>query len=424
MSVAERTTLTRETLLDYFVQAFTPRQQWLVGIEMEKMAREASSGRPLPYDAEGASVRGLLEYLLGELGGDPVYEGNQLIGLDGGWGAISLEPGGQVEWSSRPAESLGELSRDLEAYLAVTRRAVSALGVTWLDVAVDPVHPVDRMAWMPKARYKIMRPYMGARGRLSHRMMTQTASIQCAFDFESERDWTRKFRAGVLLAPITVAMFANSTEVDGGDSGYRSYRQAIWRETAPERCGIPAVVFEPGFGLESWVDWVCLVPSMFRYRCRGLVPAGGVPFSELLAKKGCDALKAEDWELHLSSVFTEVRSYAYIEVRSADLQPDHLIIAVPTFWTGVLYDEPSLDEALEIGSAWDSHEQWLAAMDSAARDGLNGVAGGRPMRELSVRALELSSAGLRRAVPCAGDPDGSVKPLAELAGHLEVEPAL
>jgi len=411
----------RGALLDYFVDACKPRERWLVGMEMEKIGRHRVTGEPLPYDGARPSIRSVLEQLRETAQGLPVYEGNHLIGLDGDWGSVSLEPGGQVEWSSRPAPGLERLAADLDRHLARMQETGERLGVEWLDVAVDPVHPVERMEWMPKARYKIMRPYMGARGRLSHRMMTQTASIQCAFDFESPADWARKFRAAVLMAPVSVALFANSGRVDDRESGYRSYRQAIWRETAPERTGLPAVPFQPGFDVERWVDWILEVPSMFRSRCRGLIPAGGVPFSELMERTGCDALRAEDWELHLSSIFTEVRSYTYIEVRSADLQPDHRIMTVPTFWTGLLYDESSLGRALELGAPWDGHERWYEAMESAARDGVDAVVRGTAIRETAREALRVSAAGLRAATPCVDDPTRARARLTELADHVGID---
>jgi glutamate--cysteine ligase len=421
MGSAECGLLTRDDLVRYFEGAFKPRADWLIGMETERMARIPGSGAPLAYAEGGATVRGILERLLERMGGNPVYEGNHLIGLDGPLGSISLEPGGQVEWSSRPARTLPELDASLRRFLAIARETADELGFDWLEVGVDPVNRLADMIWMPKARYKIMRPYMGARGRLSHRMMTQTASIQCAFDFGSAEDWAKKFRAGVLLAPLTVALFANSGRVDGEDSGWRSYRQAIWRETAPERCGIPAVVFEPGFGIERWVEWACDVPSMFRYRSRGLVPAGGVPFRELLELHGCDALRTEDWELHLSSIFTEVRSYGYVEVRSADLQPEHRMIAVPAFWTGVLYDPEALDAAGELGAAWDTYEGWLDAMNEAARAGLDGALAGRPLREAAASALRLALRGLGRGGTGVGDPDAAAAPLLELAAHHGID---
>src|SRR5258708_22354224 len=138
-----------------------------------------------------------------------------------------------------------------------------------------------------------MREIMGKRGRLAPRMMTQTASVQCAFDYASDQDWTRKFRAAAFISPIAVALFANSSRVDGRDSGWASYRQAIWRETDPDRSGLPDIVFAPSFGIDSWVEWVCDVPTLFLRRERGLVASGGTPLRAMLSRCGCDAVTME-----------------------------------------------------------------------------------------------------------------------------------
>ncbi|ANM29742.1 hypothetical protein ABI59_09370 [Acidobacteria bacterium Mor1] len=419
MSRTDPLPLSRERFLEYFRQAQKPRESWLVGMEMERMARHARTGRPLPYDGQSPSILEILRYLRQHRGGSPIYEGEHLIALDADWGSISLEPGGQVEWSSRPAADLAELEGHLQAHLEISTKAAEELGVRWIDLGVDPDHHVDEMPWMPKARYKIMRPYMGARGRLAHRMMTQTASIQCAYDFASPEDWTRKFKAAALMAPVAVALFANSSQVEGRDSGYRSFRQAIWRETAPERCGLPPVVFEPDFGMERWLDWICEVPSMFRYRVRGLVPCGGVPFSSLMEKQGCDALRDEDWELHLSSIFTDVRAYSYIEVRIADLLPPDLLMTVPTFWTGLLYHEDGLDAAQRLGESWDDYTAWVDALNAAGKQGLDASPGGRSLRECAAEILKVASANLGTA-PCVGDVDASRAHLARLAARHDL----
>ncbi len=416
MSAADLAILTRPRLLEFFSSAFKPEVEWQVGMELEKMGRIGDTGRPIPYDGESASVVAVLKHYQEIRGGFPIFEAEHLIGLDGPYGTISLEPAGQVEWSSRPQATLDELEQQLLKHLEALDQAGSAAGVDWLDVAVDPVHRVADMPWMPKARYGIMKPYMGARGRLSHRMMTQTASIQCAFDFRDEADWVRKFRAAALTAPVSVALFANSSRADGKDSGYRSYRQAIWKETDPDRTGLPPVVFDPGFNLESWIDFICDVPSMFHRRARGLVPAGGVPFRKMMERTTCEAPRMEDWELHLSSVFTEVRSYTYIEVRSADLLPDDVAFAVPSFWTGLLYDEANLCAALELGAGIDDQASWRRAMDSAAEKGLQGEIGGRSIREQAERLLEIIRAAYRDGdVPCGGGNETALASLAALA---------
>jgi glutamate--cysteine ligase len=122
----------------------------------------------------------------------------------------------------------------------------------------------------------------------------------------------------------------------------------------------------------------------------------------------------EDWELHLSSIFTEVRSYGYIEVRSADLQPGPLILAVPAFWTGLLYDDGALDDAIALGRPFDNPAAWRRGMDEASRHGLSGRVDGIPIAELAARAVARSAEALRAGAPCAGTGDAA-EALARLA---------
>lgn len=401
-------------LAQYFRESFRPRSEWLVGIEVETMGVDRATGRPLAYEGEGPSVRRVLDSYEGLRGGAPVLEGDHLVGLDAPWGAISLEPGGQVEWSSRPARDLDDLAAGLDGHLDAMRAVADRAGVRWLEAAVQPEVPLEAMPWMPKARYGIMRGIMAGKGRLAHRMMTQTASIQCAFDFASDEDWARKFRAAALMTPVAVALFANSSRVDGRDSGWASYRQAIWRETDPDRCDLPDVVFDPAFGIDLWVEWACDVPTLFLRRGNGLVPSGGFPFRALLERHGCDGVTMDDWELHLSSLFTEVRSYSYLEVRSADLQPAPLILAVPALWTGLLYDDEALDDALVLGKVFDEPAAWRRGMDAAARRGLGGTIDGTPLAALAARAVGRARSSLAAGAACAGTGAG-IEALARLA---------
>lgn len=417
MPRTDRGRLDLPTLADYFRGGFRPRAEWLIGIEVEKMGLSAATGAPIPYDGDGPSVRSVLEFLLRERGGDPVYEGDHLIGVEGAWGAMSLEPGGQIEWSCRPARDLSALDRSLREHLAVLDRAAASLGVRWVDRALHPDVSLDDMPWMPKARYAIMRSHLGSRGRLAHRMMTQTASVQCAFDFADERDWTRRFRGAAVLAPIAVALFANSSRMDGNETGWKSFRQAIWNETDPDRCGLPPVVFDEEFGIDAWTRWAIDVPTIFFRRESGLLPSHGERFSSLLGRCGCDAMTLEDWELHLSTIFTEVRSYTYIEARSTDLPPDDLLGAVPAFWVGMLYHEGALDAVSSLCAGMSTHASWRTAMNAAARSGLEGSIAGRSVRDLAAEALGLAAWALRHGATCAGDGPDPAAVLERLAAR-------
>ncbi len=417
MRIGDTVRLTRDELRGYFLRAQTPRADWRVGMEIEKMGRDSATGDALPYDGAGPSVLRVLDCLELRRGGSPIWEGEHRIGINGEWGTISLEPGGQVEWSSRPLESLDGLADELHAHLTALEVCGAAAGVRWLAFGVDPELPVSRVPWMPKARYGIMRPYLSARGRLAERMMAQTASIHCSFDYASAEDFRRKFKAATVLDPIAVALFANSRNADGRPTGQASFRQAIWRETDPARCGMPKEMFGADFTLDAWLDQVLRVPTMLLHRGRGLVPAGGVPFGELLGRTGCSAAQLADFETHLSTIFTEVRAYTYIEVRGADLQPDDLAFAVPALWTGILYHDPALDAALDLGRSVAQHESWSQALDSAAHAGLDGSFGERSMKEVAQELLAIAKSGIESGAACAGSGRSALAALDRLAEH-------
>jgi len=69
-----------------------------------------------------------------------------------------------------------------------------------------------------------MKSYMPTVGTRGLDMMFRTCTIQVNLDFESEQDMIDKFRIGLALQPIAVAMFANSPFVEGKPSGQLSTR--------------------------------------------------------------------------------------------------------------------------------------------------------------------------------------------------------
>ena len=413
--------LNRSMLLDYFERAAKPRERWMVGMEVERMGRTLA-GLPLPYsppahDPAAPSVRGAIEAYRELRGGTPVFEGPNIIGLNAEWGNISLEPGGQFEWSSRPYVDLGELIQAADKHHRALQQLAARLKLQWLDVAVEPDLALEQMPWMPKARYNIMRPFLGARGSLAHRMMTQSAAIQVAFDYADPTDWLKKFQTAAFLSPVATALFANSRRIDGTDSGHACYRHVIWQHTDPDRCGLPAAAFAKDFSLDHWLDWLLDVPSIFRHRAKGRVPTEGARFSDLMRLTGCDTVQMKDWESHVSTVFTDVRSYTYLEIRTADLQPAEWVSAVATLWTGLLYDEQSLDQAHELAQRWSSQSSWSEGMAAAARDGLEADCAGTRLAELAGRTVQLAIDGLRRGAACVPAPDGPASLLERFAAH-------
>ncbi len=71
-----------------------------------------------------------------------------------------------------------------------------------------------------------------------------------------------------------------------------------------------------------------------------------------------------DWADHLTTLFPDVRLKRFLEMRGADGGPWSRLCALPALWTGLLYDQASLD------AAWELVRDWTAEEREALRDGV------------------------------------------------------
>ena len=78
----------------------------------------------------------------------------------------------------------------------------------------------------------------------------------------------------------------------------------------------------------------------------------------------------KDWEIHLTTVFPEVRLKSFIELRGADGGPWSRVCALPAFWTGILYDEEILDQVSNIIKSW-SYDQVKNFYEEVRINGFN-----------------------------------------------------
>ncbi|MFQ5351989.1 MAG: glutamate--cysteine ligase, partial [Candidatus Binatia bacterium] len=227
----------------YFHGGCKPRKDWKVGVEYEKPVVYSSTGEAVEYDGT-RGIGSLLARMLELYSWSPVYENGKLIALRDGTASITLEPGGQFELSGEVCDSLHCADDELKRHVAEITRLGQEMGLSFLALGATPKTSLERMPWMPKGRYDIMREAMRRSGLLGHRMMQQTATVQANFDYSDERDASRKMRLAMALAPALVAMSANSPVIDGRPTGYRSYRAHVWTDTDPARCGVLPFVFD------------------------------------------------------------------------------------------------------------------------------------------------------------------------------------
>jgi glutamate--cysteine ligase len=387
-------------LVAYFRAAGKPRTQWRLGIEQEKIPVD-SNGLPAPYDGPQGIAR-LLE-LLQQRGFSAQSEDGHPVSLDRGEERITLEPGGQLELSGPALVSARAGHEVLLAHVAEVQELARPLGIRFISGGFRPFGTLDDVPWLPKRRYVVMRDYLPRRGRLGHEMMKRTATVQANLDYLDEAEAADKMRTALGVTSVITALFAASPITEGRPNGFKSYRAAIWLDTDEDRCGLLPFVFEPGFGFAQYVEWALGVPMFFVVRDGVYRPAGGITFRRFL-EEGWQGERATvaDWEIHLSTLFPEVRLKKYIEVRGADSAPLPFASALGALWRGLLDDTDARQAAWALVDGWPYVER-LRLRREVPTAGLQARVAGRSLAELAVELCRIAHIGLGRLPEGAGD---------------------
>ncbi|HET7655689.1 MAG TPA: glutamate--cysteine ligase [Luteimonas sp.] len=396
-SVADSPVTDRRELVEHLTKGMRTRDTWRIGTEHEKFGFRLDDLRPPTFEGE-RGIEALLKGLT-RFGWQASEEGGRVIALQRDGASVTLEPAGQLELSGAIVETIHDTCCEVDRHLVEVKAVADALGLGFLGMGFQPKWRREDMPWMPKGRYRIMREYMPKVGSLGLDMMTRTCTVQVNLDVGDEADMVKKFRVSLALQPVATALFADSPFTDGKPNGFLSYRSHVWSDTDPDRTGMLDFVFEDGFGYERYVDYLLDVPMYFSYRDGKYVDLAGKSFRAFLDGK-LDALPGarptlRDWSDHMTTAFPEVRLKQYLEMRGADGGPWNRLCALPAFWVGLLYDDAALD------AAWDLVRDFSLAERHALRDGVPKHAlklpfRGATVRELALRALEISAAGLAR----------------------------
>jgi glutamate--cysteine ligase len=394
-----------EQLAQYLADGCKPKTDWRIGTEHEKFGYCKDTLQPLPFEGE-RSIEAVLAALRDRHGWAELREGGKLTGLEKDGANVSLEPGGALELSGAPLESIHETCDEVNQHLREVMDIANEIGVSFIGLGAAPTWTHAQMPLMPKGRYKLMDAYMGKVGTMGRTMMRRTCTVQVNLDFGSEADMVQKMRVAVALQPVATALFANSPFFEGQTNGHKSWRSRVWRDLDADRTGMIPFIFEDGFGFEAWVQYALDVPMYFVYRDGKYIDALGMSFRDFLAGK-LPAMPGEiptlsDWADHLTTAFPEARMKKYIEMRGADGGPWRRLCALPAFWVGLMYDQGALDAAWDLVKHFDA-ETREALRVRASVDGLQAQVGDIRMLDLARQAVAISHQGLKaRARPGAG----------------------
>jgi len=342
-------------------------------------------------------------------------------------GRVTLEPGGQVELSSRPADSPAQCLRETAADLAELRGALATAGLLLEGCGLEPYRDPARVLDLP--RYQAMEAYFDGGGGWGRMMMRATASVQVNIDAgDDSAPWTPatangdgvsgyRFRWSLAhrLGPVLVAAFANSPLWQGRPTGWRSARQAVWAHMDPGRTrppdrspGHPPNRSPDGCSPDgrspggrsldghspdghsadrdpraAWAGYA-LDARLLCLRRPEPVPWTAPPDTPLrawLRDPGSERPPTlEDAEYHLTTLFPPVRPRGWLELRMIDAQREDAW-TVPLLLVTALLDDPvaaraayRATEPLTGGAELPPWSAWLHAARHGPADPVLGAA--------------------------------------------------
>ena len=168
--------------------------------------------------------------------------------------------------------------------------------------------------------------------------------------------------------------------------------------TDPDRTGFPRL--RSDYSHARWLDYLLDVPMMFYRAGSAWRPAHGTSFRHYMTK-GIDGHFPtwNDWDLHQTSVFPEVRIKRTIEVRGADCVSADLALAFCALFTGLLYCPSALEAGLALVDDIERHGTRDSRLDAACRDGLGGQVDGGAIGDWARELGAIADAGLARCMP-------------------------
>ncbi|HVK37905.1 MAG TPA: glutamate-cysteine ligase family protein [Candidatus Kapabacteria bacterium] len=303
-----------------------------------------------------------------------------LIGVAGG-GIITLEPGGQIEYSSAVRDDAETVLDEVEGFFDLLDAHAADAGIELRHIGFNDACPVEEIPLQLDApRYREMDAYFAAISPYGRAMMRATCALQISLDFGTGAVAAERWRLANMIAPAMNALFANSPHERDGRR-YRSYRHEIWRHVDPTRTG--RLFDKPD--LDPVADYLrfALDARVMMYRVRNgdgdsssdssgnsssgsssdsnggsntgsnsdmRRPEQPLTFRQWIDRSGpglpAHAPDLADWELHLTTLFPDVRARGFMELRSIDAQPPATRRVAVALVTALVYDEALRHEAL------------------------------------------------------------------------------
>ncbi|MCF7890195.1 glutamate--cysteine ligase [Candidatus Bipolaricaulota bacterium] len=399
-----------ELIVDYLKESECHSEERELGVEVEHFVLESQSLKATTYYEEDG-IEDLLTELT-ERNWEPKWEEGRVVGLEGESARVALEPGGQLELSILPQDSVEDL-RDI--YLDFVREVVAILdgwGNALFCLGYQPKSKIEEIPLLPKKRYTYMHDYFGNKGKYAHHMMKSTSAIHVNFDYFDEEDYVKKNLVANVLSPLVYTVLDNSPFFESEVTENEGLRRSIWENCDSERCGFPPGLFKAEFGYRDYAEYLLNTPPMVYEKGGELVYSKDKLLKEILLED-LDPNVGE-LEYLLTTVFPDVRTKNHLEIRMGDSLPYPYSFAYLCFWKGLLYSEDNLDNLYKIFKDI-TRDQFIERKRKLTEKGLAASWGSDSILSAYRDLLELAEQGLESGESVY------LKPLKQLA-EKEITP--
>lgn len=385
---AKTTNFTKEDLVrDYLFSAKHPNL-FEIGLEYERISLNKNNTTANYFGEKG--IENFLKAFSKKYNWEPIFDDNHIIGLKNkNSTTITLEPGGQLEISLKPKKNVCDIEKEIEILNKKINTIAKKFDLSFIEYGINPTCKATEIAIIPKRRYQTMANHLDL--KMSKFMMRQTSGIQTAFDFENEADAAKKITLSIKLSPIVTAIFANSPIYNKKLTKYKSIRSLAWIYTDKQRCGLLNEDLLENFSFSKYINYVFKIPVIFIVRDNKIIEFDKKTTFEDFFNFGYEGLQAkkEDYELHSSLFFPDVRLKNYIEIRNHDCQNGILKYAIPAFYKGVFKDINTFNSINTILNQF-TFEELNKAKLSSAKYGLKGYLGNYQIQDIVCDILKLS----------------------------------
>jgi len=275
-------------------------------------------------------------------------------------GTYSLEPGGQIEWSSPPCSNMFELDDALTSYKRLIDNILSEKNLLSLYIGVEPFTDPGSIELIDQKKYQLMNINMGKRGSLGKWMMRNTSSIQVNYDIIDQRDLEEVMFIADCIHPISAYLFAHSPFHLGKLAGKKNLRNNIWENTDNTRCRslLDHGIYNTDNLLDLYISQMMNAPAIFHLDDNLNIKESRLSLWDDLEKKwSSKTLTSNDIQAALHQIFTNVRLKNLIEIRDVDCLPFEYIIAPVAFLTGLIENKSFRGELVSEFSSWTKQER-------------------------------------------------------------------